>query len=180
MNMFPLEGRSKKQIEDEAIETLIELGYRIYKPLSESFSVHSLNDLVRYYYDKLERYRPSRKLGYSSNIKRDRGVAKRMIESRQSLGCSKSRAITECCILIDILFKDDTHGIQASSMPILDPNGACSWVMDRLVKMFYEREETNEQAFRAELSEAQESLDIIDLKVEKRIEEYGQKEKIRR
>jgi len=165
----------------EVEELFLEAGYWLHKPLPENFPVYNEDDLIKYYYAKLEQHKPNRNMTAGIVLQRDREIAKRMIESRKSPSCGNSRALKQCCNLIDILFQDKTHGIQAMSMLDLDPEGHRKWILERLVKIFYQQEEIDEQRYRAGIAEEQEEdTSQIKLRVEKSIDEYDKKEKNRR
>ncbi len=132
-----MDGRSVAQKIEDAKKLLEDHGYMIRGPITLRENVKTPADLVRFFYDKMTEYNPSMLMHYSNTRKRDLGMAKAFIEARQALGVSKPRAITECCALIETLFKHESKmglNFKVSSMSILGQE-ALGWITDKLVDM---------------------------------------------
>ena len=132
-----LDGRSLNQRIAEAKELLLEHGYIVKDPVLKKSDVQTPSQLVRFFYDTLARYNPQMKFVFAGNP-RDRGIAKRFIESRISLGSSQERALAECCELIEVLFRYEEYlglSFKVTSMGVLGQD-SMSWVTERLVQIY--------------------------------------------
>ncbi len=135
MNSLLMDGRSTAQKIEDAKKLLEDHGYIIRGPLLHKHNVKSPSDLVKFFYDKMIEYNPNMSMHYSSTRKRDLGTAKAFIEARQGLGVSKARALLECCVLIETLFKYEERlglNFKVSSMSVLGQE-ALGWITDKLV-----------------------------------------------
>lgn len=135
MSLF-LDGRTLEQKLKDAEELLKSHGYLVRGPLLGKSEVKTPAQLVLFFYDVMSKYNPERQFMFS-NGPRDRGIAKRFIESRMSLGMEQERAILECCELIEVLFKyEDQIGINfaVTSMGVLGQD-SMGWVTERLVQI---------------------------------------------
>lgn len=135
MSLF--DGRSKQQRIEDAKKLLLDNGYLVREPLLEITDVKDPSQLVRFFYDRMLFYNPKRRMSAVADP-RDKRVAQKFIESRIDTGISKERALIECCILIDILFKyEDDLGISyhITNMGLLG-NDKMSWVVERLWRIY--------------------------------------------
>lgn len=121
--------------EEEAVEKLQELGYRVVKEeFPDTEFVHTVKDLVNYFYTRRKYYNPDRKfpfsIDYSEATKRISGFVK----SRQKLGLSRKMALRECAILVDNLFKYEA--VLLLKEPIINPGILTSRpVMDKICSL---------------------------------------------
>lgn len=133
-----LEVCSEQQKIDEAKQLLLDNGYLVRGPLLVGIGVKTPSDLVRYFYDKLMYHNPDFRIGYHGERKRDLKIARNFIEARKKTGLGKDRALVECCILIDILFRYESYlglSFKVSSMNVLGQE-QFSWVTDKLVDIY--------------------------------------------
>lgn len=133
MNIF-LDGRSTRQRIEAAKEFLLEHGYLVRGPIMIRNQVKNSTQLVRFFYDTMVKYRPRLEMVYAGNIKKDRVIAKRLIEARVGLGVSRQRAIAECCEFIIILFQyEDYLGLSfpVTSMSVFGQE-SMGWVTEKL------------------------------------------------
>ena len=133
-----IDGRSLAQRIADAKELLVEHGYVVRGPLISKYAVKTPAQLVRFFYDTMSQYNPQFKMIYAGNIQRDRAIAKRLIEARIESGCSKNRAIAECCELITLLFKyEHVLGLSfaITSMGVLGQD-SMGWVTEKLWGIF--------------------------------------------
>jgi hypothetical protein len=187
-----LDGRTTAQKIQEAIDLLQENGYVVRGPLLVKDAVKTPAQLVRYFYDMLARYRPESVTIYGGNTVRDRAVAKELIAARMKTGCSKQRAITESCEIIDLLFKyEDRLGLAqtVASMVVLGQS-KMGWVTEKLLQIrenldrsvlqeedakffqqLYNKQEAN--ITQDKIKEAREKMDEV-------LENYGKKEETNR
>ena len=149
MNKLPLDGRSLTQKIDEAKELLQEHGFLVRGPLISRAEVETPAQLVRFFYDTMAKYRPQTSLSYGGCNKKERGLARKFIQSRRDLGVSKKRAIAECCELITLLFKYEPY--MGLNFPVtnMSPLGQdnMSWVTEKLVNIY--------EGFNREVNEAE-------------------------
>jgi len=189
--MKPLfDGRSKKKKIADAIDLLQSNGYVVRGPLIRKSEVQTPSQLVRFFYDTLAKYNPEFKMVFSGNPK-ERGIAKRFIESRVSLGVSQDRAVGECCDLIELLFKYERYlglNFKITSMGVLGQENM-SWVTERLVQIYEgvnaQVTQDEESKWWQELYDSQENnvsvkkLEDARNKMDRILSNYAQKEKDR-
>lgn len=187
-----LDGRSQEQKIADAIELLQENGYLVRGPLLKKNEVKTPAQLVRFFYDTLMRYRPDRDYGHTANSQRDRGIAKQLIESRQSTGVSKARAVQESCEIIELLFEYEP--LLHLSRPITSMNvlgqDRLGWITERLlgIKEGLDNEATaiEDALYFDKLSREQEKIvDVIRLteareRMDKVLERYAKESKSNR
>lgn len=134
MNVFPFDGRSKEQKILDAISLLEKEGYLVRGPLLKASSVKSPLDLVKFFYDKMAQYNPDLLMYYSSSRRQDLAAAKKLIQSRIDVGSGSERAMTECCTLIESLFKYEEYlelSFKITSMGVLGQD-SMAWVSQKL------------------------------------------------
>jgi hypothetical protein len=192
MSKSILDGRTTAQKVEEAIDFLKEHGYVVRGPVLVRDQVKTPAQLVRYFYDVLVKYRPESATIYGGNPARDRVMAKELINSRMKTGCSRQRATTESCEIIDLLFKYEsrlglTHTI--ASMVVLGQS-KMGWVTEKLLQIrenldrsltkeenakFFQRLYTEQEVNikTKNIEEAREKLDEV-------LENYGKKEETSR
>lgn len=148
--MFPLlDGRTLEQKIEDAKKLLQENGYSVKGPLICSSEVKTPAQLVRFFYDTMARYNPQFKMVYSGNTKKDHSIAKRMIEGRIEAGSTMDRALSECCMLVETLFKYEEHvglNFKVTSMGVFGLD-SMAWVTERLWEIY---EGVNRQVSRHE------------------------------
>lgn len=133
MNTLPLDGRSRGQKINEAIEFLREQGYLVRGPLVGEANIKGVPDLVRFFYDTMAYHNPGHTIGFYGSRKRDALLARKFIESRVATGIGKKRALLECCGLIETLFKhQDKLNITVTSMSFLGQD-KMAWVMECVI-----------------------------------------------
>ncbi len=160
--MEPLfDRRSLEQKIEDASTLLKSHGYRVQSPPLKSRNVRMLKDLVRFFYDNMERHHPDSRFICSPSMKRDLGIAKRFVESREATGISKRRALAECCEIIETLFRfEEDIGLNnpATSMAILG-NGNMAWVTEKAIQICNKQnndiKERNNEAYFEQLSKKQ-------------------------
>jgi hypothetical protein len=188
MSSSILDGRSTAQKVEEAIKFLQEHGYVVRGPLLLKDSVKTPAHLVRYFYDTLTKYRPNNITIYGGNPARDRSIAKELIEARKKTGCSRQRAVTESCEIIDLLFKyEDRVGLTqtVASMVVLGQN-KMGWVTEKLLQIRenLDRSLTKEENARyfqqlyaeQERNVRQDAITEARNKMDEVLENYGKKE----
>ena len=183
-----LDGRTEAQKIIEAIDFLKENGYVVRGPILNKEGVRTPAQLVRYFYDMLAKYRTDSVTISSGNSTRDRVIAKGLIAARLKTGCSKKRAITESCELIDILFRHEERlGLSQTvhNMAVLG-QGNMVWVTERLLQIregldkSVSREE-DAKFFQQLYSEQEnnvnsESLKDAKIRMDKVLDRYGKEE----
>lgn len=99
-------SKTKDGIIEACIKYLKYNGYRIIYPVEIiQKKVVDVDSLIEYFYAKLSKFHSESEHVYI-NKDRDRGIAKRLVESRiQSTGFSKLEAIKECVCVIDTIFE---------------------------------------------------------------------------
>lgn len=135
MNRLPLDGRSEEQKIKEAIELLRDKGYTIIEPMGEVDFVKTTSQLVKFFYATLHRYKPDCQYAYSKSSKRDLAIAKSLVDSRVNAGSSRSRAIQECCAIIEALFKYESLlnlSFEVTSFSALGQD-KMSWVTEKVL-----------------------------------------------
>jgi hypothetical protein len=135
MNVLPIDGRTLQQKILDARQLLEENGYIVHGPFINGYEVNSVGDLVKFFYDKMFYYNPGLLLSYSGSKKQDLDLAKKFLKSRMDLGLGKKRAIEECCLIIDSLFKYETHiGLKSkiTSMSVLGQD-TMAWVTTKIL-----------------------------------------------
>jgi len=96
--------------EEEAIATLQERGYRVFKEeYPEASSVKTVKDLVNYFYSRRYYYNSDRKFPYSIDCSTDSKPISSFIRSRQKLGLGRKVAVAEATQLVEALFKFEEH-----------------------------------------------------------------------
>lgn len=98
---------SEEDLEKACITFLKSKGYRVTKPVEYRFKIKSLDDLIKHFYLLLDSKHPEYVNVYR-NIKRDRSIAKRFVDSRiEATGYSKELALAECGEIIATVFEHE-------------------------------------------------------------------------
>jgi hypothetical protein len=133
------DGRTEDQKIQDAIDLLRQAGYLVRGPLLKKSEISTPHKLVQFFYDCLEKAHPDNILSCSlENKKRDLSTAKRLVDSRISLGVDKKRAFVECCELIEVLFNNESDlGLRFSitSMSIFGQD-EFSWLTEKLISIY--------------------------------------------
>jgi len=80
------------------------MGYRVIDPIPKRFNVKGIDDLITLFYAYLD-YKHPELAGAHRNIKKNRAIAKRFVESRmESGGLNKEYALDECAQIIKTIF----------------------------------------------------------------------------
>lgn len=83
---------------------LVEMGYRVIKPVKLTYEIKKLDELIDFFYNMMHFYHPE--LSLSKNLKKDRSIAKRFVESRiRASDISRKYALDECARIINTVFK---------------------------------------------------------------------------
>ena len=170
-----LDGRTKEQKLADAKSLLIENGYLVKDPPLEKYNVKTLPQLVRFFYDVMAQHNPKFKTVYAGNNKKDCAIARKLIEARTDLGCSKERAYIECCKFIEILFSHEPYiglSFPITSMSVLSQD-SMSWVVEKVWHIY--------EGIHNEVSKDEESawLDGIYRQQEKEISERSDEEAVK-
>ena len=135
------------------------LNDRLYKTITSS------KKLVEFFYARLYYYNKDRLEFFPSPSKQDMSLAKRFVEGRMDSGVGKNRALIECALIIDYIFKnEEAMGLDEPirSMSILGQN-KLKWVTDKAINQlenhWREKEKTcnilaEEDSIRKQLSAA--------------------------
>ena len=182
------DGRTKEQKIADAKRLLQENGYIVRGPVIKQKDVKTAAHLVRFFYDTMGLYNPQFKMVYAGNGKKDRGIAKRFIESRIEAGASSESAISECCALIELLFRyeeDLNLSFKITSMGVLGQD-SMAWLTERLWQIYEGADRAlnlkEEELWWNQLYEKQEKVVEIEKLIEARnhmdriLNGYGKKE----
>lgn len=157
-----IEGKTSSQKIEEAIELLISLGFIVQAPIECKSTVKSASGLVKFFYSCLAFYSPNLNIMYTGDKKKDLAIAKGFIQSRKDLGCSRTRAIEECCELIEFMFKyESSLGLKTkvTSMSVLGQD-KMAWFSHNLINAYNgfnnEIEESKERIWFENLYDKQE------------------------
>ena len=116
--------------EEEAVEKLRELGYRVIK-VEFSPAASNIKDLVEYFYARRLYYNPDRPFPLSRNFVEDRNYLSGVVKKRQALGLSKKNAVREVAMLIEILFRFEKH--LKLKEPVMSPSAlGVGFIMNRV------------------------------------------------
>ena len=92
------------QLDEACVKYLKFKGYKIIKPANRSHNVKTLNELICFFYSRLDSRHPECVNSYRSVIK-DRVIAKKFIEARMKASdVNKKEALNECVEIIKVLF----------------------------------------------------------------------------
>lgn len=190
------DGRSIEQKIEDAISLLRDYGYSVRPPSLTKAQLDAVPEskylltIVRYFYEKLVEYNTEYRLQYSGNMKRDLGIAKAFLESRELTGISKKAAFLQCCEIIGNLFTyQHLLGLNnpITSMSILNQTVATAWVTEKLLDICNninrDLEEVKEEFWFDSLYDEQERnrdsklLDSSIEKMDKYLETYGKEKK---
>jgi len=118
--------------EQEAVEKLQELGYRVFKESYPDFEgIRTAKGLVELFYARRKYYNPDRRFPQSINYGGDTKIVSSFIRTRQKLGLSRENAVRECAELIENMFKYEKH--MSLKEPIISVNIlAVNSIMDRV------------------------------------------------
>jgi hypothetical protein len=94
--------------EQEAVEKLRELGYRVIK-VDFPGSASTIKDLLEYFYARRLYYNPDRPFPPSRNLVQDRNYLSGFVKKREQQGLSRKNAIREAAMLIEVLFRFEEH-----------------------------------------------------------------------
>jgi len=116
--------------EEEAVEKLRELGYRVVK-VEFSPVASNIKDLVEYFYARRLYYNPDRPFPLSRNFVEDRNYLSGFVKKRQALGLSRKNAIREAAMLIEVLFRFEKH--LRLKEPVMSPKALdVGFIIDRV------------------------------------------------
>ena len=118
--------------EQEAVEKLQELGYRVFKESYPDFEgIRTAKDLLEYFYARRKFYNSERRFPESIDHQGNTKVISSFIRGRQKLGLSRANAVRECAELIENMFKYKKH--LTLKEPIISVNIlAVRPIMDRI------------------------------------------------
>lgn len=98
---------SDKALEDACATFLRFRGYRVARPIDYRFKMKSLDDLIKLFYLLMDSRHPEYTNVYR-NLKKDRAIAKRLVDARRAAtGYSKELALNECGEIIATLFEHE-------------------------------------------------------------------------
>jgi hypothetical protein len=98
---------SESALEDACVAFLRFKGYRVARPVEYKVKIKSLDDLIKFFYILLDSRHPEYANAYR-NLKRDRAIAKRLVDSRmEATGSSREVALNECGEIIATLFEHE-------------------------------------------------------------------------
>jgi len=98
------------ETEEETVERLRNLGYRVFKESYPDFeSIRTAKDLLEYFYARRKFYNSERRFPESIDYQGKTKVISGFVRSRQKLGLSKETATQECAELIENMFKYEKH-----------------------------------------------------------------------
>jgi len=119
--------------EEEAIEYLQGLGYRVQKvSFPEVSSITSVKKLTEFFYYKRQQYNADRKYPYSIDYSEDAKNVSSFVKSREKLGLGHKQATQEAAQIIDGLFKYEERLNLSSpilSTKILAQRPIIDWVL---------------------------------------------------
>lgn len=112
---------------------LLELGYRVVKPLATRFKAIRIDDLYNLFYERLKHYHPD--LCVYSNQSRDRAIASKFLKIRMEAGdVSKKYALSECAEIILTVFEHESEF--NFNLPLtfeMFGQANCSWITAKAI-----------------------------------------------
>jgi len=108
---FEKEMDKYKEILGLCKDLLLHCGYKVVNPKRsfDDYGLKTIDDLVYFFYNRLDHYHSESTDSYR-NIKNDRVIAKRFLESRMSIGhLSKKEALLECAKIIETIFEYESE-----------------------------------------------------------------------
>ena len=111
-------------------------GYKIIKPAGNICNVKTMDELICFFYSKLDSKYPEYVNNYR-NVVRDRVVAKKFIESRMKVsGINKKEALKECVEIIKTVFDYETefHFKYEMSFKMFGQD-KLGWVTDKAIQI---------------------------------------------
>lgn len=126
-------------------EFLMELGYRVVRPLNPRFKAARIDDLYNLFYERLKHYHPD--LAVYSNQSRDRAIASRFLKTRMEAGdVSKKYALGECAEIILTIFEhEDEFNFNLPLTFEMFGQINCGWITDKAIKIINTKKKKNEQ-----------------------------------
>jgi len=172
--------KDENKLIEEYSRYLRERGYIIIEPKSlDPSSVKNASGLVDLFYSLLQYYNQDRKLHYVRATKKDLGMAKQLIDSRQSFCSSRKKAIEESALIVKCVVEYENFFGFSEPLHSFDcfGNNNMKWVIDRAISIINEEndevDEYEYEMFMSRLSEQQEktSLNSLDEKI-KELKEF--------
>ena len=163
---------SESVLEDACIAFLRFKGYRVARPLDYRFKIKNTDDLIKFFYLLLDSRHPEYTNVYR-NLKRDRAIAKRLVDSRrEATGYSRELALNECAEIIVTLFEHEKEFKFRTEIHFgMFGQVALGWITEKAIKIMNERtaKKAEEQTIQriSEIEKEQESeydleLDDVD------------------
>lgn len=124
---------TEKEIEDLFVRYLKLEGYKVSKRPSMT-NIKHIDQLVSYFYSMLEFY-GGEGLSLISNREKDLTIMSRFVKQRQdALGCSSEFAISDCALIIKVLFdiKDELNFDAPLGIWIFGTD-KCRWITDKII-----------------------------------------------
>ena len=123
---------------------LLELGYRVVKPLTPRFKAIRIDDLYNLFYERLKHYHPD--LCVYSNQSRDRAIASKFLKVRMEAGdVSKKYALSECAEIILTVFEhEDEFNFNLPLTFEMFGQANCGWITSKAIQIMNKKREKRE------------------------------------
>jgi len=131
---------SDKGLEDACVAFLRSKGYRVAQPIEYRFKIKKLDDLIKFFYLLMDSKHPEYVNVYR-NLKRDRAIAKRLVDNRmEATGYNKEVALTECGEIIATLFENEKEFKFNTEINFgMFGQATLGWVTEKAIKIMNER-----------------------------------------
>ncbi len=114
---------------------LLEMGYKVVKPMSTRFKATKIDDLFNLFYDRLSHYHPDQSV--YMNLKKDRSIASRFLKARMEAGdVNKRQALSECAEIILTVFEhEDEFNFNLPLTFEMFGQAKCAWITEKSIEI---------------------------------------------